>query len=83
MAANVLNSDRAVEASVQVVRAFVHLRNLVSSHKEIAAELAKLEARVAKHDKEIKVIFDAIRRLMMPSPKTPPRIGFRPKSMEK
>ena len=83
MAANVLNSDRAVEASVQVVRAFVQLRNLVSSHKEIAAELAKVEVHVAKHDKEIRLIFEAIRQLMMPSAKKPSRIGFRPKSIKK
>jgi len=79
MAANILNTDRAVEASVQVVRAFVQLRNLVSGHKEIASELAKLEAHVAKHDKEIKVVFEAIRRLMMPPKKNRSRIGFSPK----
>jgi ORF6N domain len=64
MAANILNSDRAVEASVQIVRAFVRLRNLVSTHKEIAAQLAKLESHLAQHDDEIEVIFAAIRGLM-------------------
>ena len=56
MAANILNSDRAVEASVQVVRAFVRLRNLVSTHAEIGAQLAKLESHLAQHDDEIEVI---------------------------
>src|SRR5687767_11245484 len=64
MAANILNSDRAVAASVQVVRAFVRLRNVISTHHEIAAQLAKLESHLAQHDDEIEVIFDAIRRLM-------------------
>ncbi len=61
MAANILNSDRAVEASVQVVRAFVRLRNVVSTHRQIAAQLTKLESHLAHHDDEIEVIFEAIR----------------------
>src|SRR6267142_1027449 len=83
MAANILNSDRAVEASVQVVRAFVRLRHLVSTHKEIAAQLAKLESHLAHHDEEIEVIFEAIRGLMTPPLKTGKQIGFRSKSLKK
>jgi hypothetical protein len=83
MAANILNSDRAVEASVQVVRAFVRLRNLVAAHQEIAAQLAKLESHLAHHDKEIEVIFEAIRGLMAPPLKTGKQIGFRSKSLKK
>lgn len=50
MAANVLNSPRAVQMSVFVVRAFVRLRQLVTTHKEIATKLGKLERKVASHD---------------------------------
>jgi hypothetical protein len=83
MAANILNSERAVEASVQVVRAFIRLRTLVSSHTEIAAQLAKLESHLVQHDDEIRVIFEAIRGLMTASVKNGKQIGFRPKSLAK
>jgi hypothetical protein len=83
MAANILNSGRAIEASVQVVRAFVRLRNLVSSQKEIATHLGKIESRLGKHDQEIDLIFKAIRQLVN-TPKTKSKqIGFRPKALKK
>lgn len=81
MLASVLNSEVAVEASIQVVRAFVKLREALASHKELAAQIEKLERKLGnhldKHDKEIKVLFEAIRQLMHPP--NPPRkkIGFK------
>ena len=73
MLANVLNSERAVVASVQVVRAFVRLRSLLASHAELAR---KLEALEKKYDAQFKVVFDAIRQLMNP-PVSPRRyIGY-------
>ena len=75
MAANVLNTRRAIEASVYVVRAFVRLRELIASHKDLAKKLAELER---KYDAQFKVVFDAIRELMTPIPPKPRRIGFRP-----
>jgi hypothetical protein len=78
MAASVLNSPRAVEVSVFVVRAFVKLRELLSTHKEIRKKLEELESRVANHDGAIQQLFDAIRQLMEPPPAPPRRkIGFR------
>ena len=76
MAANVLNSQRAIEASVYVVRAFVRLRNLIASNKDLAKRLDELEK---KYDSQFKVVFDAIRELMSPiePPPKPRRIGFR------
>ncbi len=76
MAANVLNSGRAIEASVLVVRAFVRLRGLLSAHEELAKKLAALERKYDAHDAHIKVIFDAIRALMAPPAKPGRRIGF-------
>jgi len=73
MAANVLNSQRAIAASVHVVRAFVRLRELIASNKDLAKRLDELEK---KYDSQFKVVFDAIRRLMAQPPK-PKRIGFR------
>lgn len=74
MAANVLNSPRAVEMSVHVVRAFVRLREMVLSHKVLVQRLDELEAR---YDERFKVVFNAIRRLMAPpEPKPKRKIGF-------
>ena len=75
MAANVLNSQRAIEVSVYVVRAFVKLRQMIASNKELAKRLDELEK---KYDSQFKVVFDAIRELMTPvEPPPKPRIGFR------
>jgi ORF6N domain len=80
MAASVLNSPRAVEMSVYVVRAFVHLRELLSSNRELARRFAQLEARLDKklteHDLAIAAILSAIRELMNPPPRKRRPIGF-------
>ncbi len=76
MAASILNSPRAIEMSVFVVRAFVRLRDTLASHKALAAKFAELERRLETHDKTIGEIIDAIRALMMPPEKPSRRIGF-------
>lgn len=77
MAATILNSRRAVEASLWVVRAFVRLRQAVAGHKELTHKLLELERRVGTHDEAISAVVAAIRELMDP-PAEPPRerIGF-------
>jgi hypothetical protein len=78
MAANVLKSSHAVQMSVFVIRAFVRLRHVVTTHKELAAKLVELERTVASHDGDIRTLFDAIRQLMEPPPPSKPRrIGFK------
>ena len=78
MLATVLNSPVAVQASIQVVRAFVKLREMLSSNKELAHKLTLLENRIEKHDGEIKAIFNAIRQLMVPAePQSKKPIGFK------
>ncbi|MFC1498284.1 ORF6N domain-containing protein [Verrucomicrobiota bacterium] len=77
MAASVLNSPKAVEVSVFVVRAFVQLREVVAGHKELARKIAQLERKLGDHDDQIIVMVEAIKQLM--DPKLPPktrRIGF-------
>jgi ORF6N domain len=80
MAATVLNSARAVEMSVYVVRAFVRMREVVSQNRELAKKLAELEQRVDSQDETIVEIVQAIRSLTAtaePAPDTPKRkIGF-------
>lgn len=74
MAASVLNTPLAVEVSVQVVRAFVKLREMISTHKDLAKKLENLEK---KYDSQFKLVFDAIRQLMTPpEPKKKRVIGF-------
>jgi hypothetical protein len=73
MLANVLNSDRAAQTSVMVVRAFVKLRQMLASNAELAR---KLEAMEKKYDTQFKVVFDAIRQLMSPAGKPKREIGF-------
>jgi hypothetical protein len=64
MAAGVLNSERAVEVSVFVVRAFVRMRKLLSAHRELALKLVELERRVTRQDARVAALFDAVRQLM-------------------
>lgn len=78
MVASILNTPRAVEMSVFVVRAFVRLRNFLATHKELAEKLAELERKLSSHDEQIVAIIDAIKRLMAsPAPADKRRIGFR------
>ena len=78
MAATVLNSPRAVQMSIFVVRAFLRLREWVAGQGELSARLAQLERRVGAHDHELKAIIQAIRGLVQPRPGTVRRrIGFR------
>jgi hypothetical protein len=76
MVAAVLNSPRAVEMSVFVVRAFIRLRSLLAAHKELALKLSELERKLTHHDKQILAILDAIRQLMAPPIKPKRKIGF-------
>jgi hypothetical protein len=75
MLSSVLNSKRAVQVNIEIMRAFVKLRELLASHKDLAFKLAEMEK---KYDSQFKVVFDAIRELMTPiEPPSKPRIGFR------
>ena len=74
MAANVLSSEVAVRASVQVVRAFVRLREMLGAHRELARKLADLEM---KYDAQFQEVFAAIRKLMTPPDPPKRKIGFR------
>jgi hypothetical protein len=73
MLANVLNSERATQTSVQIIRAFVRLREMLSSNANLARKLVVLEK---KHDAQFKVVFDAIRQLMTPPETERREIGF-------
>ena len=74
MLSSVLHSKRAVQVNIQIMRTFVKLREIISSHKELARKLEELEE---KYDAQFKVVFDAIRKLMIPPEKPHRKIGFR------
>jgi hypothetical protein len=77
MAATVVNSPRAVQMSLVVMRAFVALRRLILDHKALAGKLAELDARVGAHDEQLAAIIEAIRQLAAPSgPAHGRKIGF-------
>lgn len=76
MVASVLNTPRTVEVSVYVVRAFVHLREMLGARRELAQKLARLEKKLESHDEDILRLFEAIRQLMEPPEKPSKRIGF-------
>ena len=78
MLSSVLKSERAIQVNITIIRAFVKLRELLSTHVKLAHKLNELERKIEEHDTEIKTIFEAIRQLMAPPPEEPikPRIGF-------
>ena len=76
MAATVLNSKRAIEMSIFVVRAFVRMRENMLVNQRVVSKLSELEARLDDHDAEIQDLVDAIRELMTPLPANNRRIGF-------
>jgi len=73
MLSSVLNSERAIQVNIAIMRAFVRLRKILASHVELAH---KLEALEKKYDSQFKVVFDAIRQLMAPKEAAKKRIGF-------
>ena len=76
MLSSVLRSKRAAVVNVQIMRAFVKLREMLSTHRELAKKLVELEKRIEGHDEEITAIFEAIRQLMEPPEKPSKRIRF-------
>ena len=76
MAASVINSPRAIEASIFVVRAFVRLRKMVETHVELLQKVGELEHRLEGHDQQIQTILEAIRQLMAPTETNKKKIGF-------
>ena len=79
MAASVLNSKRAIDVSVYIVRVFIKLRKAIAANKELSSKIAQLERHLADHDDQILALVQAIKNFLNPNP--PPkkrRIGFQP-----
>ncbi len=78
MLSSVLNSERAIQVNILIMRAFTKLREILLTHKDLAAKIEVLEKKYAEHDQTIKEIFQAVKQLLEPSlPKEKKIIGFR------
>ncbi len=80
MLSSVLNSERAVQVNIEIMRTFVRLRRMLASNAELARKLEELEK---KYDAQFKVVFDAIRQLMTPPEPKRKQIGFHAKSLKR
>ncbi len=80
MLSSVLNSERAILVNIEIMRAFVKLRQLLASNAELSRRLDRLES---KYDKQFRVVFDAIRRLMATPARGRKEIGFRSRAVKK
>jgi hypothetical protein len=77
MLANVLRSPVAVRASIQVVRAFVHLRQMIATNEDLVRKIESLERKVGKHDADLQAIWSALQKLLQPPPAAAKQpIGF-------
>ena len=76
MLSSILNSDRAIRYNIAIMRAFVKLRQMLETNRELARKFSELERRVGKHDREIAAILEAIRQLMTVPEKPRREIGF-------
>lgn len=83
MLSSVLNSDRAIEANIAIMRTFVQLRKIMASHTELAGKLADLEKRLDNQDEQIQTVFEAIRQLITVPEKKVKKIGFTVKEKQK
>jgi phage regulator Rha-like protein len=76
MLSSVLQSERAVQVNIAIMRIFVRLREITATHRELARQLKDIEKRLGEHDEQFKLVFEAIRQLMIAENKPKRKIGF-------
>ena len=76
MLSSVLRSPRAAAVNIEIMRAFVRLREILGSHADLARRLDELERQFHEHDEQFAVVFDALRQLMEPPQTEPPEVGY-------
>lgn len=76
MLSSVLKSDRAVDVNIAIMRAFVEMRKLLTTHKRFAEKLKMIETRLAEHDEQFKIVFEAIKQLLKEEAQPKQKIGF-------
>ncbi len=76
MLSSVLNSKRAIDVNIAIMRAFVKMREILATNKEFSAKLEKMEEQLAEHDEQFKMVFEAIKQLLKEEDKPKRKIGF-------
>jgi phage regulator Rha-like protein len=76
MLSSVLNSKRAIDVNIAIMRAFVKMREILATNKEFSAKLEKMEEQLAEHDDQFRVVFEAIKQLLKEDDKPKRKIGF-------
>jgi hypothetical protein len=76
MLSRLLGSPQAVAVNIEIMRAFVRLREMVASHTNLARRLDELKRRFREHDEQFAVVFDALRQLMEPPQADSPELGY-------
>ena len=76
MLSSVLNSETAVEVNIQIIRVFTKMKTLLFDNKELWNKIEKIEHHLVKHDDEIKLIFEYLKKLLVPEPRPRKAIGF-------
>jgi hypothetical protein len=79
MLASVLNSDRAIQVNIQIMRIFSKLREMLMTNKDILLKIEKLERRVIRHEQDIQVVFGYLKELLNPKTEPVRKIGFKKK----
>lgn len=82
MLSSVLNSDRAIQVNIQIMRIYSKIREMLLTNKDILLKLDKLEGRVIKHDQDIKLVFGYLKELLRPKAEPIRKIGFKQKGRE-
>lgn len=77
MLSSVLNSENAIKVNIEIIRQFVRMRQLISSHKELLRKITEMEKSITDHDEKIMLIFQTIKELLEPAMKKRKPIGFR------
>ena len=75
MLSSVLNSERAVQVNIEIMRTFTRIREMIGAHKDLKEKIDQMEK---KYDRQFRVVFDAIKQLLEPPIKPKEPIGFRP-----
>ena len=78
MLASVLKNKKALDVSIRVIEIFVKMREILSTNKDILLQLQKMEKKLTSHDADIRMIFEALKRLLSPPVQPRKRIGFKP-----
>ena len=79
MLSSVLNSERAIQVNIQIMRIYSKLKGMIMAHKDILLKLERLEGKVSKHDENFKIVFDYLRELLNPKTEPMRKIGFKHK----